>query len=129
MLDLETGDVSMNDAVSAHLPRLPPHFLLQHISRKKLKSLPAAWKECIVKYAVSVADVQHAERMLSAAKRNDLSALSTELQNPGHRNWDPMDYPDSLLLEVESGITIRDVQEEIAARMRTPPDSHTPSCS
>lgn len=123
MLDSETEGAVTDGTLSAHLPRLSPSFLLQLISRKKLKSLPATWKECIVKYSVSLADVQHAERMLSVAKRNDVSALSTELQNPGHRNWDPMDYPDSLLLEVESGITIRDVQEEIAARMRTPHDS------
>ncbi|KAK7740938.1 hypothetical protein SLS53_005001 [Cytospora paraplurivora] len=41
-----------------------------------------------------------------------------ELKNEGHTNWDPMKYPDSLLLEVESDIMIREVQERIAAKMR-----------
>lgn len=120
MLDSTSGFVA-NDSLLTHLPRLSPSFLLQRISRRHLKSFPSAWKQCITKYAVALADSRRAERMLSAAQLNDLAALSTELQNPGHENWDPLEYPDSLLLEVESGITIRNVQEEIAARMRAPP--------
>ncbi|RMZ74996.1 hypothetical protein DV737_g5547, partial [Chaetothyriales sp. CBS 132003] len=44
--------------------------------------------------------------------------LIKELRNPGHTNWDPFVHPESLLLEVESGFLIRDVQEEIARQMR-----------
>ncbi|EME39837.1 hypothetical protein DOTSEDRAFT_37894 [Dothistroma septosporum NZE10] len=43
--------------------------------------------------------------------------LVNELRNPGHTNWDAMDYPESLLVEVESGVMIREVQEGIAAMM------------
>ncbi|KAM0261275.1 hypothetical protein ACHAQJ_002306 [Trichoderma viride] len=63
--------------------------------------------------------IQRAERMLS--QRNNDTELVKELLNPGHTNWDPMDYPESLLLEVESGIMIREVQENIASQMRSPP--------
>lgn len=121
-----SGEVCVGDAdgcFATHWPRLSPLFLLQCIGRNKWKRLPPGWKECIVKYAVSLADVQRAERMLAADHRGDLGAMSRELQNVGHKNWNPLDYPDSLLLEVESSITIRDVQEEIAAQMRTPPKS------
>ncbi|SPO01443.1 uncharacterized protein DNG_04116 [Cephalotrichum gorgonifer] len=111
------------DGFSTYWPRFSPSFLLRCIARGKWKDLPPGWKDRIVRYAVSLAAVQRAERMVSAVRRNDLAALSSELQNVGHKNWDPLEYPDSLLLEVESRITIRDVQEEIASHMRSPPDS------
>ncbi|UKZ71018.1 uncharacterized protein TrAtP1_011986 [Trichoderma atroviride] len=63
--------------------------------------------------------VQRAERMLS--QRDNDTELVKEFLNTGHANWDPMDYPESLLLEVESGILIREVQENIASQMRSPP--------
>ena len=43
--------------------------------------------------------------------------------NVGHSNWIPHQHPESLLLEIESGILIRGVQEEIAAEMRDPSTS------
>lgn len=56
--------------------------------------------------------------MLSSSNHPD---LLKELQNPGHQNWSPFEYPESLLLEVESGIMIRRVQENIAEQIRNPP--------
>ncbi|KAJ6041580.1 hypothetical protein N7460_006970 [Penicillium canescens] len=47
--------------------------------------------------------------------------LLKELQNPGHTNWDPFEFPETLLLEIENGILIRDVQENIAQQMRNFP--------
>jgi hypothetical protein len=41
------------------------------------------------------------------------------LENVGHENWDPREFPELLLLELESNITIRKVQEEVAAEMRS----------
>ncbi|KAJ3939013.1 uncharacterized protein N0V96_011127 [Colletotrichum fioriniae] len=55
------------------------------------------------------------------ASSGDAIALTNELQNSGHRNWSPEDHPDTLLLEIESGIMVRDVQERIAGQMRDPP--------
>ncbi|KAM3434565.1 hypothetical protein NHJ13734_005956 [Beauveria thailandica] len=46
--------------------------------------------------------------------------LVKELLNVGHTNWNPKDSPESLLLEIESGILIREVQEHIASEMRSP---------
>ncbi|KAJ4159586.1 uncharacterized protein LMH87_007527 [Akanthomyces muscarius] len=47
--------------------------------------------------------------------------LIKELLNSGHSNWSPLDSPESLILEIESGIMIREVQEEIASQMRDRP--------
>ncbi|GJC90040.1 hypothetical protein ColLi_12878 [Colletotrichum liriopes] len=65
--------------------------------------------------------LQRAERMLACW--DDPTTLTNELQNPGHANWKPLDYPDTLLLEVESGIMVREVQESIADKMRDPPSA------
>jgi len=77
------------------------------------------WQQCIIQFGISLADLQRAERLLNSKDR--LTDLVQELKNPGHTNWDPFAHPEALLLEVESGITIREVQEQIAQQMRDPP--------
>ena len=51
---------------------------------------------------------------------NKWKDLINKPQNPGHTNWHPRDHPESLLLEIESGIMIREVQEQIAAYVTSP---------
>ncbi|TKA72547.1 hypothetical protein B0A55_07749 [Friedmanniomyces simplex] len=46
--------------------------------------------------------------------------MINELRSTGHTNRSPTDYPDSLLLEAESGILVREVQEQIAGQLRDP---------
>ncbi|RYP15918.1 hypothetical protein DL767_010263 [Monosporascus sp. MG133] len=60
---------------------------------------------------------QRSERLLAAV--GNTNQLAQEMKNVGH-TWDPMVLPESLLLEVESGLMIREVQEKIAAPMRNP---------
>ncbi|KAK4061998.1 uncharacterized protein Triagg1_10161 [Trichoderma aggressivum f. europaeum] len=100
-------------------PRVSPTFFLGQLARENWKSLPLRWRRVIVIYAQSLTMVQRAERMLNQHANH--TELIKEIQNTGHTNWDPMDYPESLLLEVESGIMIREVQENIASKMRSPP--------
>ncbi|KAL7916768.1 hypothetical protein GGI35DRAFT_433976 [Trichoderma velutinum] len=100
-------------------PRVSPTFFLGQLARENWKPLSLGWRRAIVTYAQSLTMVQRAERMLN--QQNNHAELIKELQNSGHTNWDPMDYPESLLLEVESGIMIREVQEDIASQMRSPP--------
>ncbi|KAL7958018.1 hypothetical protein V8C34DRAFT_324717 [Trichoderma compactum] len=100
-------------------PRVSPTFFLGQLARENWKHLPLGWRRAIVIYAQSLTMVQRAERMLN--QHNNHTELIKEVQNTGHTNWDPMDYPESLLLEVESGIMIREVQENIASQMRSPP--------
>ncbi|EGP88529.1 uncharacterized protein MYCGRDRAFT_85558 [Zymoseptoria tritici IPO323] len=102
-----------------HWPRISPLLLLQQLSHKRWPKLSVEWKALLIQYALAIAGVQRAERLLKA-ERTSIDDLVTELQNPGHTNWNPFDYPESLLLEVESGITIREVQEQIAKEMRVP---------
>jgi hypothetical protein len=101
-------------------PRLSPMLLLQQLTRNHWQKLNVVWKRNIVQYGLCLSALQRAERLLSLYGKDDFD-LVKELENPGHENWDPFEYPESLLLEVESGITIRGVQAQIAQQMREPP--------
>ncbi|ORY67517.1 uncharacterized protein BCR38DRAFT_407490 [Pseudomassariella vexata] len=96
-------------------PRISPIFLLEQLNRHNWGKLTMAWRQCIVEWAVSLTHLQRAQRMLATAGKTN--ELMKEVKNVGH-SWDPMEFPESLLLEVESGLMIRDVQEKIAAPMR-----------
>ncbi|KAK1980119.1 hypothetical protein LZ30DRAFT_595422 [Colletotrichum cereale] len=102
-------------------PRLSPTLILQRLNKDHLNNTPDEWKRCITEYATAITHLQRAERML--AYWDDPATLINELRNPGHTNWQPLDHPDTLLLEVESGIMIREVQESIAKQMREPPSA------
>lgn len=99
-------------------PRLSPVFFLQHLARNRWKRLPEDWKVCIVHYGLALSMLQQTERRLAISGNE--AALIKELANTGHTSWDAHEHPESLLLEVESGITIREVQEQIAKHMRAP---------
>ncbi|KAI0099774.1 hypothetical protein GGR51DRAFT_535017 [Nemania sp. FL0031] len=105
-----------------HFQKLCPLFFLRHLSWKRWASVPRDWKRCIVYYGVVFTQLQRADRLLNASKNP--ASLMRELNNSGHENWDPHQYPESLLLEIENGILIRDTQEQIAAQMRNPPSRH-----
>jgi hypothetical protein len=102
-----------------HLPRIAPILLLEQLSRHRWPHVPETWKRCLITYALSLTHLQRERRLLSAQTWND---LVKEFENVGHANWDPIQHPESLLLEVESGLLIREVQEEIASQMRSPPE-------
>lgn len=107
-------------------PRISPIFLLQRLTRSFWSHLSEPWRRCLVNFALSLVYLQRAERLDSYGsdlprRRED---LQRELSNPGdHENaeWDPLEYPESLLLEIEQGITIRSVQNKVASAMRSPP--------
>jgi len=100
-------------------PWVTPILLLEQLSKDRWKTLSRPWRECLVAYALSITNLQRAERLVKLATRQD-DDLVQEILNVGHSNWDPMEYPESLLFEVESGVLIRPVQESIAAQMRAP---------
>ena len=96
-------------------PRLSPVFLLQQLNKNHWPNLPGTWRSCVTKYALSLTHLQRAQRMLDAVG-NRLD-LMREAANVGH-SWDLKEFPESLLMEVESGLIIRDVQNEVAVAMR-----------
>ncbi|UKZ64307.1 uncharacterized protein TrAtP1_005526 [Trichoderma atroviride] len=102
-------------------PRSCPIFFLQQLGRHRWPSLPNAWKKAIVTYAIAITSLQQAQRLVSL-QDNEID-LFQELENTCNREWDPLQYPEWLLLECESGIIIRHVQHQIAEQMISPQDN------
>lgn len=103
-------------------PRVTPTFFLKQLARKRWAALSPSWKEAIVAYGVAITMLQRAVRLLGLVG-NEVD-LVKELLNQGHENWSPHDSPESLLIEVESGILVRKVQAQIAEQMKHPADDN-----
>lgn len=106
-------------AVTYQWPRVSKRFFLRQLNRHNWQRLPLEWKKGIVTWCIGMTQLHRAERLMKSAGNE--ADLIRELQNEGHVRWDPLEFPDSLLLEVESGIMIRDVQVQIARKMKSPP--------
>ena len=119
-MNASSGDIDFWKIPATFMaPRVSPSILLSNLAHTNWESFSADWKEAIVAYGVAVTKAQHAKRLKQTKHTSD---LVKELSNTGHMNWDPLDSPETLLLEIESGILIRDIQEDIALQMRDPPN-------
>ncbi|KAE9567462.1 hypothetical protein CGMCC3_g16424 [Colletotrichum fructicola] len=121
VVSLETGHAPKTTEICDvySRPRVSPTLILQRINKENLENTPMEWRERIADYGVALTQLQRAERMVTC--QDDPAALENELRNPGHTNWTPLKYPDTLLLEIDSGMIVREVQESIAEKMRNPP--------
>ncbi|KAF2031984.1 hypothetical protein EK21DRAFT_99304 [Setomelanomma holmii] len=109
-----------------HTPRTSPLRWLKCLSREIFDFLHDSWKSIVIEYGRAITSLHRARRM--AALVDTPLELAAELQNIGHSNWSPWDFPETLLLEAESGIMIRGVQETIAAQMRDSPNNENAVC-
>lgn len=74
----------------------------------------AGTKEALVSLGVSVTKLQQMLRIHDAQKRNKDQEQRDELANPGHTNWDPIEYTDWLLLEIDGDVMLREEQVQVA---------------
>ncbi|KAH6982286.1 hypothetical protein BKA56DRAFT_550226 [Ilyonectria sp. MPI-CAGE-AT-0026] len=107
-------------AVSGEPKQVSPILLLQQLTNSRWCRLSSEWKDIIVVYGEAIAALQQAKRLVQL-QHNEVDLLK-ELENLGSRGWDPREYPEWLLLECESGIKIREAQQQIARQMMNPPD-------
>lgn len=113
--------VQSGDKIAAQigqLPRISPTFWLRQLNRNRFHSLTQDWKTIVIKYGLAVTELHRARRLVALSSHPQ--ELVEELCNRGHQNWLPMDFPETLLLEAESGLMVREVQEDIAKEMRCP---------
>ena len=103
-------------------PRVSAVCLLQRLSRHHWNRLSPGWKQGIANYALAVTYLQQAERLVDSSVQP--TDLLRELTSSPH-TWDILSYPESLLLEVEQGLLIRKVQDEVASEMREPRYGHS----
>ncbi|KAL2280678.1 hypothetical protein FJTKL_12386 [Diaporthe vaccinii] len=102
-------------------PRTSPSFFLGQLQKSQWTQLPAVWKQRVVEYGLAITELQRADRLLRVSQAGIETDLVKELRNFGHENWRPLENPEWLLMECESGLLIRQVQQEIAQLMITPP--------
>lgn len=104
-------------SLTKHSLRISPLFWLAQLHRDRFDTLSDSWKTIIITYGLAITNFQRAQRLLAAVDKP--VDLIEELRHVGHSNWDPRLYPETLLLEAESGILVRKEQEFIASQMRS----------
>ncbi|KAH7114591.1 hypothetical protein EDB81DRAFT_702529 [Dactylonectria macrodidyma] len=102
-------------------PRISPIFFLQQLRNSRWSQLSSAWQDAIAEYGLAITALQQAKRLIRF--QNDPVDLLRELEGAGHKGWNPHEHSEWLLLECESEIMIREVQQQIAQQMIQPPDN------
>lgn len=101
-------------------PCRTPVSLLETLRSVSATVFGKGMKEALVSYALSITSVQRLLRMDSAYyQRNDQRYLE-ESSNVGHTNWQPLDQPDWLLLEIDANLLIRPGQVDVALATISP---------
>ncbi|KAJ8061235.1 hypothetical protein OCU04_010307 [Sclerotinia nivalis] len=77
-------------------------------------------RESLIKYALRITELQRLLRIEEAFAKGDQQRLIEEQNNPGHTNWQPIDEPDWLLIEVEANVLIRPDQVDVARATISP---------
>lgn len=116
--------VQYGDEIAARIgqsPRISPSTWLRQLNRDRFDFLTQDWKKVVIQYGLAVTELYRARRLVALSSHPH--ELAEELQNRGHQNWSPMEFPETLLLEAESGLLVRELQEEIAKQMRCPPNN------
>lgn len=107
-------------------PRLSPLLLLRQLATNSSVPLSPEWRASLVTYGIAITMVQRVQRLLHLGPQSidgTRSDFLKELENTGHTNWNPLEQPDWLLIEIENNFLIRPVQADIAKSMVAPPDN------
>ncbi|KAK6519193.1 hypothetical protein TWF281_003882 [Arthrobotrys megalospora] len=96
------------------LPCVTVVSLLEAIRSCNNISFGTGMQEGLILLGLSITEVQQLIRVETYRLRNDNQRSTEEEQNMGHQNWEPLDLPDWLLLEIDSNILIRPDQVEVA---------------
>ncbi len=101
-------------------PSLTPVRLLETLgSNSSIRSF-GKLKDAIIDYASLLTRRQRLLRIEAAEQNRNEAQLRELFENEGHRDWNPKDFPDWLLLEVENNILVRTDQCTVAKAMITP---------
>ncbi|KAF7920916.1 hypothetical protein EAE99_007768 [Botrytis elliptica] len=117
---LSNARIQAIEGQSNFLPRRSPSIFLCQLQRFRWKTLSKPWKIKIVAYGIALSLLQRANRLLQ--QRSNEVDFMKELQNKGHEEWNPLEYPEWLLMECENDFLIRHVQQQTAMTMMAPPN-------
>ena len=101
-------------------PQIAVRNILHRLRRNSWTQLEESWKRRILAFAITLVQLQQAERMIRLLCSGDESSLMRELDNLKLRAELRYSCPESLLLEIEGDMKIRDVQWESAQSISNP---------
>ncbi|KAI1136366.1 hypothetical protein F5Y05DRAFT_106727 [Hypoxylon sp. FL0543] len=101
-------------------PPVTPITLLEQLRSTAKCSFGSGMKEKLLRFALSITDLQRQIRMQSYKRAHEDARYEEERMNKGHSNWRIEEYPDWLLLEIESNLVIRETQVEVALAIIAP---------
>jgi hypothetical protein len=101
-------------------PCTTPTTLLEQLRSSSDYHFGSDMKEALISYGILTTTLQRLLRIRHAQLRGDHHKLFQEWRNPGHENWRPLDFPDWLLLEIESDLLIRCEQVDVANAIISP---------
>lgn len=104
-------------------PRITPITALEQLRSSANHTFGNGMKEVLVSYGVLITTLQWLLRVRHQQLRKDQQKLLEEWRDKGHENWNPLDFPDWLLLEVESNFLIRREQIDVASAIISPPSA------
>jgi hypothetical protein len=77
-------------------------------------------QEAIVEHGILITKLQRLMRIHDALYHGKVKNVQEELANFSHENWSPLEWPDWLLLEIDSDILIRQEQIDVAHAIIAP---------
>ncbi|KAF5716816.1 hypothetical protein FMUND_6112 [Fusarium mundagurra] len=102
-------------------PCFSPVAILEQLRNGNRSLVPHVLVNRIVEYGVLTTRLQRYLRIEDAVLRRDDRWLEENLETEGHSNWNPLKYPEWLLLEIDSNMLIRSIQFEVAHAIISPP--------
>lgn len=102
-------------------PCISPVTLLERLRTVAKTRFGVGMRDALVEYGMSITTLQQLLRIDDARMRKNAKVADEEAGNPGHENWDPAEYPDWLLLEIDGNLLIRRKQVDVALSTISPP--------
>ena len=100
------------------VPRMGIMSLLRLLAHGRRSTVPKAWRATVTAFGITLTTFQQANRLL--AQEEDQNFVVGELSHHYHEEWDPLNHPDWLLLELENNLLIRPDQVRTAREMISP---------
>ncbi|KAJ6485682.1 hypothetical protein C8R45DRAFT_997491 [Mycena sanguinolenta] len=94
--------------------------LLNQLSRGRRELLPDRWKVALCHYAEKLAIRQQGRRIDVLLNLGLTEERAREAATVGGQGWDPIAYPDWLLVQLDADMLIRPLQANIAQHMMSP---------
>ena len=101
-------------------PCITPMTLLEQLSSRLEHEFSGNVREGLVLYGVLTTTLQRLLRIKDAQLNGNRHKILEECRNLGHENWSPLDFPDWLLIEIDSDLLIRREQTEVAHAITLP---------